>query len=291
MESKFGFIKLHYNELYEWLLKQNVSRCVKLIQLHHTWQPNYATFKKYPDGFTLQKNMQTYHKNINGWTDIAQHFTVLPDGYIVTGRTLNLNPAGIYGGNSGAVCIEVLGNFDVGGDIMTEEQKKAVIVSVQSLMKKFGLNTSCVRYHSWYSASGTYFGDYVPNKSAKTCPGTNFFGGSSREAFNSVLKPLLENTEMEEIPMTAQEREMLKNLVGKVENLERLVTTHLSTGHKVYNYLSEMPDWCKPIVTKSLELKLIKGVGKDDAGNLKLGLTLTDIKALAYDLRENGHKV
>ena len=46
MEVKYGFTKLKPNEFYSWLSMQKVSRSGKLIQLHHTWQPNYATFKK-----------------------------------------------------------------------------------------------------------------------------------------------------------------------------------------------------------------------------------------------------
>lgn len=35
-------------------------------------------------------------------------------------------------------------------------------------------------------------GTYIAGKSAKTCPGTNFFGGNTREAFEKNLLPLLE---------------------------------------------------------------------------------------------------
>lgn len=290
MESKFGFMKLKHNELYDWLLKQIVTRSIKLVQLHHTWQPNYATFIKNPDGFTLQRNMQSYHKNSNGWTDIAQHFTVLPDGCIITGRSLNNDPAGIYGGNSKAVCIEVLGNFDIKGDVMTEAQKTATLVTVKSLMEKFNLTTSDIRYHSWYTETGKYLGDYDPKRSAKTCPGTNFFGGNTKNAFNTVFKPLLEATEVEEKPMTAKEAEAFNKLVEEVKEIKATLNKHLETEHKIYNYLADMPDWCKPIVTKGIELKRVNGVGKDDNGNLKLGLTINDIKALAYDLREEGYR-
>ena len=126
MESKFGFVKLKPDEIYSWVLTQDVSRVIKYIQLHHTWKPNYDTFYQYPDGFTLQKNMQTHHKS-NGWSDIGQHFSVFPDGSVLTGRSLNTNPAGIVGGNSGAICIENVGNFDKNGDNMTEAQKNAIM--------------------------------------------------------------------------------------------------------------------------------------------------------------------
>lgn len=294
MEVKYGFIKLKPNEFYSWLSMQKVSRSVKLIQLHHTWQPNYATFNKYPDCFTLQNNMKSYHVKSNGWKDIAQHFSIFPDGSILTGRSLNSNPVGIVGGNSGAICIENVGNFDKGADIMTSEQKNAIIVCVQSLLKKFNLDTSAIRYHAWYTASGTYLGDYVSSKSAKTCPGTNFFGGNTKYAFENNLKPLLEGIVNEEDkPMTAAERQAFEALQNQVKELQNTVNTHIANTHFVYDYVDDnMPEWCKPIVNKGLELGIIKGVETDSKGNvIRLGLTIQDIKALAYDLREKGYEV
>lgn len=296
MESRYGFVKLKPNEFYSWLSVQKVSRSVRLIQLHHTWQPNYSTFNKYPDGFTLQKNMQTFHKN-QGWADIGQHFSVFPDGSIITGRSLNKSPAGIVGGNTGAICIENVGNFDKGGDNMTEAQKNAIIILVQSLMKKFGLNTSSIRYHCWYTAGGTYLGDYNPSRSAKTCPGTNFFGGNTKSAFEKNLKPLLEGNvnvvKEEDLPMTAAEKKAFENLQNMVKDLQKQMSEHVQEHHFVYGYIDDnMPDWCKPIVLKAIEVGVLKGVSTDAKGNItNLGLTIHDIKALAFDLREKGYDV
>ena len=294
MEVKYGFTKLKPNEFYSWLSTQKVSRSVKLIQLHHTWQPNYATFKKHPDCFTLQNNMKSYHVSGKGWRDIAQHFSIFPDGSIVTGRSLNSTPVGIVGGNSGAICIENVGNFDKGADIMTAEQKNAIIVCVQSLLKKFNLSTSAIRYHAWYTSGGTYLGDYVASKSAKTCPGTNFFGGNTKYAFENNLKPLLEGIVNEEDkPMTASEKQAFEALQNQVKELQNTVGNHIANTHFVYGYIDDnMPEWCKPIVLKGLELGIIKGVKTDSNGNVtNLGLTIQDIKALAYVLRGKGYNV
>ena len=62
--------------------------------------------------------MKAYHVTYNGWNDIGQHFTIFPDGLILTGRSLEKSPACIYGQNANAICIENLGNFDLGGDQM-----------------------------------------------------------------------------------------------------------------------------------------------------------------------------
>ena len=52
-------------------------------------------------------------------------------------RSMESDGAGIYGANSGAVCIECLGNFDKGADVMTDAQKNAIseIVSLRASKK------------------------------------------------------------------------------------------------------------------------------------------------------------
>ena len=126
--------------------------------------------------------------------DIAQHFTVYPNGKIVTGRSLNSNPAGISGWNSGAICVEIYGNFDKGQDTMTQEQRKAVIMLYGELCKKFKLtpSTTTIRCHAWFTSGGTYLGDYYPSKSRKSCPGSAFMGfGNSKAAITNNFIPLV----------------------------------------------------------------------------------------------------
>ena len=43
------------------------------------------------------------------------------------------------------------------------------------------------------TAKGENLGDYIKGKSAKTCPGTNFFGGNTVAAYKNNLMPLLNN--------------------------------------------------------------------------------------------------
>ena len=177
----------------EYIRNMTVKRKIKLIQLHHTYSPSYKNF----DGKnheSLQSGMKNYHVKINGWADIAQHFTIFPDGVIMTGRSLGSAPAGIYGANSNGICIECLGNFDKGGDVMTEAQKSAIVCVVKTLLDKFGLVAeSGVTYHAWWSADGREVGDYVRGHSVKTCPGTDFFGGNTLTAYEKNLMPLIKN--------------------------------------------------------------------------------------------------
>ena len=198
--TKYGFTKMTPAEFKTWIHKQGNYKYTGL-QVHHTWMPDYSCFYKangkHEDELTRQYNTQQYHKKTNGWGDIAQHFTVFPNGAIVTGRKLsNTTAIGIKGWNSNKICIEIYGNFDKGKDVMTKEQKDAVITVYGELCKKFKItpSTSTIRCHAWFTAGGTFLGDYNKSKSAKTCPGTNFMGfGNSKAAIRDIFIPLIQN--------------------------------------------------------------------------------------------------
>ena len=163
MKSAYGFIRFDTEEEFKkWLTNLKVTRTVNKLQIHHTGSPDYSCFFKSngttEDELTRQNNMKSFHVNSRGMSNIAQQLTIFPNGRIVTGRSFNSNPAGISGWNSNAVCIEIYGNFDKGKDIMTEEQKKAVIACYGELGKKFKLtpSTTTIRCHGWFTSSGIY---------------------------------------------------------------------------------------------------------------------------------------
>jgi hypothetical protein len=184
---------LTVKEFNDYITKLKVKRAIKLIQMHHTYSPSYKQFTGH-NHIELQKAMKNHHVKNNGWSDIGQHFTIFPDGKICTGRSMESSPAGVRGANSGAICIECLGNFDIGGDEMTATQKDAIAGVVKILTDKFKLDVSYnVIYHAWYSADGRDIGDYVKGHSVKTCPGTNFFGGNGLTAFMRNFVPAVEN--------------------------------------------------------------------------------------------------
>ena len=199
MKTAYGFTRFDTaDEFKNWLKNKSVTRKVTRWQVHHTGLPDYSCFYKgngtTEDELTRQKSMKSFHVNSRGMSDIAQHFTVYPNGKIVTGRSLNSNPAGISGWNSNAICVEIYGNFDKGHDIMKQAQKDAVIMLYGELCKKFKLTPSntTIRPHAWFTSGGTYLGDYVAGRSRKTCPGTNFMGiGNSRSAFDNKFIPMI----------------------------------------------------------------------------------------------------
>ena len=201
MKTQYGFTRFDsLAEFKTWLGKQGNYKYTG-IQVHHTGSPEYKHFYKsngtHEDELTRQYNMKSFHVNTNGWSDIAQHFTVFPNGKIVTGRKLSKTTAiGITGWNTNKICIEIYGNFDKGKDIMKAEQKEAVIALYGELCKKFNItpSTSTIRPHAWFTSGGTCLGTYVAGKSRKTCPGTNFMGfGNTKEAFEKKFIPLIKD--------------------------------------------------------------------------------------------------
>ena len=194
MKTGYGFTEFeNLAEFKSWLKKQKVTRKVTRLQVHHMWMPDYSCWAK-DNALRRQHNTKEFHVNTNHWDTIAQHFSVFPNGHIVTGRSLNKTPIGIRGWNTNAICVEIYGNFDKGKDKMKDAQKKAVIGLYGELCKKFDLtpSVSTVRPHCWFTAGGTYLGDYSPSRSAKTCPGTNFMGiGNTKKAFNAKFYPMI----------------------------------------------------------------------------------------------------
>ena len=202
MKTQNGFTLIEKtSEIKTYLDKQSVSRKITRLQVHMMDLPNYSTWEKTDKKvfaephFGRTESLNSYGKSKWGYSDghgkyIAQHFNVFPDGKITTGRHLNSTPIGIRGWNTNAICVEIYGSFDKGKDVMTSAQKKAVIYLYGELCKRFKIpvDTTHIRPHCWFTAGGTYLGKYNPSRSAKTCPGTNFWGvGCSPSGFNKFL--------------------------------------------------------------------------------------------------------
>lgn len=234
MQSKGNFILFDSrNEFKTWLANQKVSRIIKLIQNHHTWIPNYSHFKG-NNHFDRLESMRNSHIE-RDLGDVAQHLTTFPDGKIAysVSRPFNEIPTGIKGANLNGICIEHFGNFDIGGDTMTEEHTKTILFLNKVLCEKFNLpiDTEHVVYHHWYAANGKQAynlktGSRTNELPAKTCPGTNFFKGNTvLDAKNNYI-PLVKGY-MEEVvkavtpkptktlPQIAKERVYAENGVLK----------------------------------------------------------------------------
>jgi uncharacterized protein YraI len=177
METRHGFTLMTLAEFEGWLARLPVARTVLTLQQHHTASPSYRSF----DGtnhFALQRAMQQYHMVNNGWGDIGQHFTTFPDGTVMTGRSLESNPACLKGNNANAICVEHVGNFDAGRDAMSPAHRTTIVRFTAAVCRRFAIPVTADRvvYHHWYhlDTGARTNGSGV----TKSCPGTAFFGGN-----------------------------------------------------------------------------------------------------------------
>ncbi|AZS17379.1 peptidoglycan recognition family protein [Paenibacillus lutimineralis] len=228
MITKGNFLLLELPEFRPWILKQHITRGISRLQVHHTWLPNYST-RKGQDHFKCLEGMRNSHL-ANGWSGTGQNITIFEDGKVAISldRDLNKVPAGIAGANTGAICVEIIGDFDKGRDDMTSLQREAVghVYACLASKLKIPVDTDHIVYHAWYTPSGSFLGDYVPNISSKTCPGTNFWGMGNTVA--SAKKGFLQDVQYEydklkesgDDAMTTVEKLEFDNLVKKVAKLE-----------------------------------------------------------------------
>jgi len=191
METRLGFTKMTITEFSDWIISLRVGRTILKIQHHHTFSPSYVHFNG-ANHFDLQKSMKNYHVVHNGWSDIGQHFTIFPDGTILTGRSLEKSPACITGQNANAICIENLGNFDLNGDFMSNEQRDAIIKLTSLLCSRFSIpiTSNGIVYHHWFDLKTGERNNGTKNN--KSCPGTNFFGGNKVIDCEANFLPLVE---------------------------------------------------------------------------------------------------
>lgn len=209
MKQNGQFLLFNKEEFRQWLYNNKFNRIIKLIQNHHTWSPSYINFNG-SNHFSLLQGMKDFHVNSARFSDIAQHLTTFPDGTIAICRSFEKDPAGIIGANSNALCIENIGDFDVGKDIMTQEHKTTIVFLNYILCERFNLaiSTNSIVYHNWYDLnSGARLSDKQIG-SRKTCPGTNYFGGNSIEACLKYFLPLVKELQQPVITTSAPSLEI-----------------------------------------------------------------------------------
>lgn len=239
-----------FAEFNNYLLQTLFQRKITFIQNHHTWKPNYSHFNN-SNHNTLLENMRHDHTVNRQWSDIGQNITIFPDGVIALCRALDIAPAGIKGANTGGICIENLGNFDEGGDIMTNAQKEAILKTNAALCVKFSLETLPLQvvYHHWYNTKGKRFltedidsGKVFNTKLQKTCPGTNFFSahgfffkGNTVQSAITNFYPLItaEINRLQNVPVPAIQPQMRKVTADMLN-----VRTGRSTEFKIVRKLN-----------------------------------------------------
>ena len=159
-------------------LPSQLTRTINAVHVHHTWRPRRQDFR----GLATIEAMRRYHMEHNGWSDIAQHLTIDPQGGLWTGRNWNLAPASASGHNgtssAGPFMIEMVGDFDTGQDPFDGDQKKAAIETVAHLLRAFGLKDAAIKFHNELT-------------NQKSCPGT----GLKRDKFVEWVNAALEKAQ------------------------------------------------------------------------------------------------
>jgi hypothetical protein len=193
------------HEFSQWLEQQSISRVIKLIQNHHTYNPNYRSFNG-SNHFQELVSMEAAHLE-RGFAEVAQNLTTFPDGKIALCRNLNTVPAGIKGANSNGICIEHVACFDrwryddegvkYPGDVINPTHTETIIGLNAALCKHFKLvpNTNSIVYHAWFNLTtgirDNNDGKLTSDKDHKTCPGSAFFGGNTVKAAATNFVPLV----------------------------------------------------------------------------------------------------
>ena len=129
------------------------------VHVHCTDSPDHATYHEV-GGLECVERMYRYHTETLGWSDIAQHITIDPDGVIWTGRSWNRTPASAVGHNEGAFMFEMIGLFDTGKDTFDGAQEATAHTVSKIVATKFGMSIdSDIRFHNEFT-------------NLKTCPGS-----------------------------------------------------------------------------------------------------------------------
>lgn len=154
------YVLMTRDEFKDWLFNSVFTRKIGKIQQHHTWSPSYHQFNG-SNHFSMLKGMEDYHVNGMGWSTISQHLTTFPDGKVAVCRPFNIAPEGSFGLRNKAAMLEIeadslaienVGNFDIGNNEMTKEQKETIVTVTALLCLKFGLTPSIdsITYHHWW---------------------------------------------------------------------------------------------------------------------------------------------
>ena len=152
------FQRLSPDQFEQLLQKFPFTRKIDAVHMHHTWRPRHADFR----GHDTIVSMWRHHTQVNGWSDIAQHLTIDPDGLVWLGRNWNLPPASAAGHNGnkafGPFMFEMIGDFDTGRDPFGGAQKDTALRVVALVQSRFHLPASTLRFHNAMSP--------------KSCPGS-----------------------------------------------------------------------------------------------------------------------
>jgi hypothetical protein len=136
------------------------ERRITGVHLHHTWRPRRDEWRGHE---TLQAIWYA-HTRQTGWSDIAQHLTIAPDGHLWTGRDWNRPPCSAAGHNGtraeGPFMIVLVGDFNRGAETWDGAQFDSAVEVMARLHAFFDLADDTLRFHCALDPAGGI-----------TCPG------------------------------------------------------------------------------------------------------------------------
>jgi N-acetylmuramoyl-L-alanine amidase len=136
------------------------ERKVTAVHLHHTWRPRRGQW----GGRETLRTLWYTHTLQFGWSDIAQHLTIAPDGQVWTGRSWNRPPCSCPYENgtraAGPFMITLIGDFNRDGDRFDGSQYEQTVDVIARVHSRFGLDDDSLRFHRDLDPSPT-----------TTCPG------------------------------------------------------------------------------------------------------------------------
>ena len=154
------FLQLSASQVWRISALYPFPRKITEVHVHHTWRPRGSQYQ----GEQTVRGMWRYHTQDLGWSDIAQHVSIAPDGSIWTGRPWDRPPASARGFNgnpmAGPFMIEVIGDFDRGEETLEGDQRHALVETAAAILSANGLSHRRVRFHNEMTT-------------LKSCPGTS----------------------------------------------------------------------------------------------------------------------
>lgn len=152
------FVALTFEQFRSLLARFPFQRRINAVHMHHTWRPSHVHY----NGIGTIQGMFHVHTTQRGFSDIAQHITIAPDGTIWTGRNWDKAPASATGHNGssavGPFMFEMIGDFDKGQDPFRDPQSTTAFAVVTAVQRHFGLSVETLHFHR----------EMAP----KSCPGT-----------------------------------------------------------------------------------------------------------------------
>lgn len=198
------------------------------VHVHATWKPTIQQFRK-DGGLALMQSMWRFHTGTQGWSDIGQHATIDPDGYVWDGRSLRTPPASSTNHNDSSpdnrhpFMFEMIGNFDVGQEVLQGVQLATSVGLTKAVMAQSKRGSDMVHFHREYDTQG------------KTCPGS----GIDKSWFIGLI-----DRKEDGQPMTSEERILFDSLAEQVAALNKKASMPI-------------PSWAKDAVKAAVKAKLI----------------------------------